>query len=421
MKGIAVLCVVFFLQSCSAQDPAAEERLRQNLFGKYNKEILPTTNTTNPPAVTLGLSVININDIDLKTQTLDLDGWIVYRWSDSRLTWDPSEYDGIKVLRVFANRLFVPDVTVYNSVTKKDNEWAHSSKTRTALVYNNGDVLWVPAASLQVYCNLDMTYYPYDEHTCSIVFGSWTYDGLTLDVQLDAKTEQSVDLSDMRNNTEWTIDSTSSNRTVKYYPCCKEPYPSVFFNLKLKRNSPIYQAATLLPIIAGLILALGSFMLSPISKGRQGLNGLNLLLFLITLYHLQNQLPSVGNDSPAIVMVCGSMILLLSLAIGWGAVTRSISNRMKNSQLPRMVQWLNNSWPTKVLMVSKGERLANMKDYYDRENEIGQGKDGETVAIVPENRTTMTNGWMIFFSLLDRIALVSFILIIITVAVSFAR
>lgn len=424
MKAIAVLCFVF-LQYCSAQDTSAEERLRHNLFANYNKEILPKSNTTSrdPFTVYLGLSLININDIDLKTQTLDVDGWVQFKWSDNRLTWEPNDYDGISVIRVFTNRLWVPDVTVYNSVTKKDNEWAHSSKTRNALVYSNGDVLWVPATSLQVYCDLDMTYYPYDEHTCSLVFGSWTYDGFLLDVQLEPKTEaaQSLDLSDMRNNTEWTVYSTSANRTQKYYPCCKEPYPSIYFNMKLRRNSPIYQAASLLPIIAGIVLAFGSFVLSPISKGRQGLNALNLMLFLITLYHLQNQLPSVGNDSPAIVMISGAMILLLSLAIGWGVITRSISNRMRNSQPPRMVQWLNNSWPTKLLLVSKGERIANMRDYYEKENEIGQGKDGEAVAIVPEDKSTITNGWIIFFSLLDRIALVSFVFIVIALAVTFSR
>ncbi|GAB6022897.1 hypothetical protein CHUAL_006992 [Chamberlinius hualienensis] len=423
MKLIAVFFVAYFLQSCTAQDPSTQERLRQFLFGKYNKEIVPLGNETNPFTVILGLSVININKIELRSQTLDIDGWVQYKWSDSRLTWNPKEYDNINVIRVTTNRLWIPDVTVYNSVNSKDQEWSQSSKTRNALVYSNGDVLWIPATSLQVYCNLDMTLYPYDEHTCTVKFGSWTYDGFLLDIVLRPDVMQSLDLSELSNNTEWLVVSSSSNRTETYYPCCKEPYPAINFNLKLRRNSPIYQAAVLIPIISGIILAFSAFILSPISKGRQALNAANLFIFLITLFNLQNQLPSVGNDAPAIILICETMILLLSLGIGWNAITRTITKRMKATQPPRMVQWLNNSWPTKVLMVSRGDKISNqMQDYYRKENEIGQGgKDGEMVAIVSDDKFPVYNGWMIFFSLLDRIAFISFVLIIIALTISFTR
>ena len=54
-----------------------------------------------------------------------------------------------------------------------------------ARVYHNGTVIWLPSTVYQVACSMDITYFPWDIHTCELIFGSWslTDDELVLNVQ----------------------------------------------------------------------------------------------------------------------------------------------------------------------------------------------------------------------------------------------
>jgi hypothetical protein len=46
-----------------------------------------------------------------------------------------------------------------------------------ATVYSNGLVEWKPPAIFKSSCEIDVEYFPFDEQTCVLKFGTWTYDG----------------------------------------------------------------------------------------------------------------------------------------------------------------------------------------------------------------------------------------------------
>ena len=46
-----------------------------------------------------------------------------------------------------------------------------------ATLYNDGMVEWKPPAIYHSSCEMDVEYFPFDEQTCVMKFGSWTYDG----------------------------------------------------------------------------------------------------------------------------------------------------------------------------------------------------------------------------------------------------
>jgi nicotinic acetylcholine receptor len=53
-----------------------------------------------------------------------------------------------------------------------------------ALLYPDGKILLVPPMVAAAFCNMDFTYWPFDEHICILKFGSWTYDGYTVDLMI---------------------------------------------------------------------------------------------------------------------------------------------------------------------------------------------------------------------------------------------
>lgn len=63
-----------------------------------------------------------------------------------------------------------------------------------ATVYHNGLVEWKPPAIYKSSCEIDVEYFPFDEQTCVMKFGSWTYDGFKVRYPLSS-TISSLSLS----------------------------------------------------------------------------------------------------------------------------------------------------------------------------------------------------------------------------------
>lgn len=57
-----------------------------------------------------------------------------------------------------------------------DGEYVVTTMTKAVLHYN-GKVVWTPPAIFKSSCEIDVRYFPFDQQTCFMKFGSWTYDG----------------------------------------------------------------------------------------------------------------------------------------------------------------------------------------------------------------------------------------------------
>ena len=51
-----------------------------------------------------------------------------------------------------------------------------------ATLYHSGRVEWKPPAIYHSSCEMDVEYFPFDEQTCVMKFGSWTYDGFQVEL-----------------------------------------------------------------------------------------------------------------------------------------------------------------------------------------------------------------------------------------------
>lgn len=136
-----------------------------------------------------------------------------------------------------------------------------------AVVASDGTVLWIPQAIFKSSCVIDITHFPFDEQTCTLKFGSWTYDGFKLDIIFFDELEQ-VDLNDYIESNEWTVLENPAAKNIKYYPCCKEPYPDLTFTIKLRRKVAFYNYILILPCVLLSSLTLVLFWLPPESPAK---------------------------------------------------------------------------------------------------------------------------------------------------------
>lgn len=57
-----------------------------------------------------------------------------------------------------------------------DGEYVVTTMTK-AVLQHTGKVHWTPPAIFKSSCEIDVRYFPFDQQTCFMKFGSWTYDG----------------------------------------------------------------------------------------------------------------------------------------------------------------------------------------------------------------------------------------------------
>ena len=122
-----------------------------------------------------------------------------------------------------------------------------------ATLFNSGLVEWKPPAIYHSSCEMDVEYFPFDEQTCVMKFGSWTYDGFQVDLRHQEEEQGTnivnigVDLSEFYMSVEWDILAVPAIRNVKYYTCCDEPYLDITFNITMRRKTLFYTVNLIIP------------------------------------------------------------------------------------------------------------------------------------------------------------------------------
>nr|XP_020468270.1 neuronal acetylcholine receptor subunit alpha-2-like isoform X2 [Monopterus albus] len=177
------LSLLFFTlppQACFQLEPRAhaEERLLQDLFVHYNKLSRPVENTTDTVLVHFGLSIAQLIDVDEKNQMMTTNVWVKQEWNDYKLRWNPEEYENVTSIRIPSEIIWRPDIVLYNNA---DGDFAVTHLTKAQLFYD-GRIKWMPPAIYKSSCSIDVTFFPFDQQSCKMKFGSWTYDRAKIDL-----------------------------------------------------------------------------------------------------------------------------------------------------------------------------------------------------------------------------------------------
>ncbi|GFN91884.1 neuronal acetylcholine receptor subunit alpha-7 [Plakobranchus ocellatus] len=288
---------------------SVEKELIRDLLTQYEYEGRlgrPVVQASDMVMVNFSLSLIQILDVDEKNQVLKTNIWYHYKWRDIFLQWTPEKHENITSIRVPSNKIWLPDILLYNFADDRLKE----QRDALVVVEYTGDLLWMPQAILNSSCAFDILFFPFDEQTCSLKFGSWTYDGNALNMDFVGGLEH-MDMSDYVQSNEWDVVENVGVRNVKYYTCCPEPYPDMTFTLRLKRKVAFYTFILILPCGLLSLLTMVIFWVPPESPAKLQL-GMNIFLaFFVLLLLLADYTPRAAASIPLIgAYFCLSMIMI---------------------------------------------------------------------------------------------------------------
>lgn len=86
-------------------------------------------------------------------------------------------------------------------------------KNRVILT-SDGECTWYAPTILRSGCNIDITYFPFDDQLCELKFGSWTYNGLEVNV---VQMSDRADLKQYMTSSEFELISAKAQRNVITY------------------------------------------------------------------------------------------------------------------------------------------------------------------------------------------------------------
>ncbi|XP_017872337.1 PREDICTED: neuronal acetylcholine receptor subunit alpha-7 isoform X2 [Drosophila arizonae] len=290
LASACVLGLLILLPACSAGPH--EKRLLHALLDNYNSLERPVVNESDPLQLSFGLTLMQIIDVDEKNQLLITNIWLKLEWNDMNLRWNSSEFGGVRDLRIPPHRLWKPDVLMYNSA----DEGFDGTYATNVVVRNNGSCLYVPPGIFKSTCKIDITWFPFDDQRCEMKFGSWTYDGFQLDLQL--QDEAGGDISSFITNGEWDLLGVPGKRNEIYYNCCPEPYIDITFAILIRRKTLYYFFNLIVPCVLIASMALLGFTLPPDSGEKLSLGVTILLSLTVFLNMVAETMPATSDAVP---------------------------------------------------------------------------------------------------------------------------
>ncbi|XP_042877433.1 neuronal acetylcholine receptor subunit alpha-7-like isoform X2 [Penaeus japonicus] len=291
---------------------------------------------------------------DEKNQLLITNTWLKLEWNDVNLRWNESDYGGIKDLRIPPYKIWKPDVLMYNSA---DEGFDGTYQTKV-VVSSDGTCLYIPPGIFKSTCKIDITWFPFDDQRCKMKFGSWTYSGWQLDLQLQS--EDGGDLSDFIKNGEWDLIGCPGKRNAIYYKCCPEPYVDVTFEIVIRRRTLYYFCNLILPCVLIASMAVLGFTLPPDCGEKLSL-GVTILLSLTVFSNMVNDtMPTTSDAVPLLGTYFNCIMFMVASSVVSTVLILNFHHRSADThEMSPMVKSVFLQWLPWVLRINRpGEKIT---------------------------------------------------------------
>ncbi|XP_050184911.1 neuronal acetylcholine receptor subunit alpha-6 [Myiozetetes cayanensis] len=348
----------------------SEERLFHHLFSQYNQFIRPVENVSDPVTVYFELAITQLTNVDEVNQIMETNLWLRHIWNDYKLRWDPKQYDGIEFVRVAADKIWKPDIVLYNNAV---GDFQVEGKTKALLRYD-GMITWTPPAIFKSSCPMDITFFPFDHQNCSLKFGSWTYDKAEIDLLIIGS---KVDMNDFWENSEWEIVDASGYKHDIKYNCCEEIYTDITYSFYIRRLPMFYTINLIIPCLFISFLTVLVFYL-PSDCGEKVNLCISVLLSLtVFLLVITETIPSTSLVIPLVGEYLLFTMIFVTLSIVITVFVLNIHYRTPTTHtMPKWVKTVFLKLLPKVLLMQRPLEQQK-KNYSKKPKKASESKSGK--------------------------------------------
>lgn len=215
-----------------------------------------------------------------------------------------------------------------------DGDFAVTHLTKAHL-FHDGHIKWMPPAIYKSSCSIDVTFFPFDQQSCKMKFGSWTYDRAKIDLISMAS---NVDQMDYWESGEWVIVNAVGKYNTKKYECCTEIYSDITYYFIIRRLPLFYTINLIIPCLLISCLTVLVFYL-PSQCGEKITLCISVLLSLtVFLLLITEIIPSTSLVIPLIGEYLLFTMVFVTLSIIITVFVLNVHHR--SPQTHSMPQWV---------------------------------------------------------------------------------
>ncbi|KAF8354642.1 hypothetical protein PRIPAC_96265 [Pristionchus pacificus] len=233
-------------------------KLYSRLFKQYVKELSPSyplgiVNVTDdylPIPISLNVNHFRVNKVDQVSQSADVVISMRVGWIDMRLVWNENDYGQIPYILVKSDSIWQPNISPCDAQSRENLD---DDKAAMAKIYSNGTVYVNLNWAISYSCDMVMSNFPFDSHTCRMCF---VLNQLTPDEAM-FHISQYYDPTKMTGkvNNEWALISLSADLV-------QEPYgTAIYFDCNIIRHPTFWVQLVIIPAyFLGVLIITGLFL-----------------------------------------------------------------------------------------------------------------------------------------------------------------
>ena len=310
-----VILITFLLTSkvSLSEHPhiTTKSNLYKNLTSGYNRMVSPHTGEE-PINISTSFHVDYIVDVDENKQMFHTLVRHRLHWIDSRLTWEPKDYDNISMINLPPQYIWTSDLMFGNSVSQSPY-LTDLDKSSLVVISCLGDIYWYPTHHIETICHIDTALFPFDTQTCHVLLITNTSD----DREVILTTFNQTFMQILPESNEWIIIGQESKNVDRYAEAYDLWYSSVHHSIHIHRRMTFYNLCLIIPCIIHILLPLLMFHLSADNGDRMSI-GTNVwasqIVFLLLITGI---IPGSSGKMPllGIVNMCALLFISFSLSL----------------------------------------------------------------------------------------------------------
>ncbi|CAF1107218.1 unnamed protein product [Adineta steineri] len=319
-----------------------EQQLIRKLLLYYEPSVRPVLKAQAIVTVLFRMEITQLFELEEKTQILTTNVRIEQKWFDENLSWNQTEHDGIRGIRLPSQRIWLPDSYIYNAAFDLTSHAPAQAVVNGpyVMVYHTGEVVFPVLMKLRTTCKVNIQYFPFDRQVCGLKFASWIYDISSIKYELVANPNDPQQSENLKNSGGWAI--LDVKQGLVWRTKNNKTYAELVYGVHIRRRPLYYIFNVIIPCAMLSCLTCMSFWL-PTSSGEKVTLGLTCFVaFSVFMLMVAEKVPATSDTVPIIGIYLTIVMSLTSISVIMAVIVANVYQQaaMCASEKHRAPQWL---------------------------------------------------------------------------------
>lgn len=350
-----------------------QKAIQNRLLKGYKKTIRPIFDQDLPVSVGIQFLFRKMHHYNVVSGLFEFTGGIRLSWKDASLTWNPKDYGNASATRLPVDEVWIPNIGVRNPA-KSEEFMEIGIKGFSVEVTSKGVVHLRNSGLIKMMCQSDVTYYPFDTHTCSLVLIILNYNSNEVKFHTKKQVEES---SDFKDNGQWKVTVLGSRISAA----------AMSVDLKIGRRPSFLVVNIFLPVIFILTINIVVFLLPVESGERVSFSITGFLAFTVFITILTDQVPHQSNPLSILSSLFAFQLANSTMVLMCNVLVVNLYHRATNitsSCLLAFVRLTRRNTRRKTSVLKIGTNIQPNSDYCEPndDNSFDNGVTWKDVASV---------------------------------------